>query len=57
MILKDLIYAMRNLARNKMLALINVVGLSIGISACLILYLVVSYEFSFDRFQPDRFNT
>lgn len=31
MILKDLSFALRNLHRNKLLAAINVVGLSIGI--------------------------
>ena len=54
MILKDLVYALRNLSRNKLLAAINVLGLSIGISACLIIYLIVSFELSFDTFQPDR---
>lgn len=54
MILKDLSFALRNLRRNKLLAAINVLGLSIGISACLVIFLIVNYEMSFDHFQPDR---
>ena len=54
MILKDLTFALRNLRRNKLLAAINVLGLSIGISSCLVIFLIVNYEMSFDRFQPDR---
>ena len=54
MILKDLTLAFRNLRRNKLLALINVIGLSVGISACLIIFLIASFELSFDQFQPER---
>ena len=54
MIIRDLTFAIRNLRRNKLLAAINVFGLSIGISACLVMFLIASYELSFDRFQPDR---
>lgn len=53
MILKDLIFAFRTLRRNKLLAAINALGLSIGISACLTIFLIAHYELSFDRFQPD----
>lgn len=47
-------FAFRDLQRNKLLAAINVLGLSVGISACLIIYLITSYELSFDTFQKDR---
>ena len=46
--------AFRNLLRNKTSTLIGVIGLSIGFSACLIIYLIVRHELSFDRFHPDR---
>lgn len=36
-----------------MFSFINVLGLSIGISACLIICLLVQYEFSFDRHHRD----
>ena len=54
MIIKDLSFAFRDIRRNKLLAAINVFGLSIGVSACLVIFLIASYELSFDRFQPDR---
>ena len=54
MIIKDVTFAFRNIRRKKLLATVNVFGLSIGISACLVIFLIASYELSFDRFQPDR---
>ncbi|MES2894247.1 MAG: ABC transporter permease [Bacteroidota bacterium] len=41
--------ALRNFWRNKVFSSINVLGLSIGISAALVIFLVVYHEFSFDR--------
>jgi len=41
--------AWRNLLRNKVFSLINIVGLAIGISASLVIYLLVYYDFSFDK--------
>jgi putative ABC transport system permease protein len=46
--------ALRNLLRNKVYSFINVLGLAIGISACLVIFLLVSFELSFDNFHPDR---
>jgi len=46
-----LIVAFRNFRRNKIFSLINVLGLSIGISASLVIFLIVQYDFSFDRFE------
>jgi putative ABC transport system permease protein len=46
--------ACRNLIRNRLHTAINVLGLAIGISACLVIYLIVRYEFSFDTFHPDH---
>jgi putative ABC transport system permease protein len=45
--------AVRNFLRNKTFSIINVMGLSIGISAALVIFLIVYYEFSFDKFVPD----
>lgn len=47
------IVALRNFRRNKTFSVINVMGLSIGISAALVMFLIVYYEFSFDTFEPD----
>lgn len=46
--------AWRSLIRNKIYSLVNVLGLSLGICACLAIYLIVQYEFSFDDFHPDK---
>jgi len=41
--------ALRNLWRNKISSFINISGLAIGLAACLLLLLYVSYEWSFDK--------
>jgi putative ABC transport system permease protein len=46
--------AWRTLVRNKLYTLVNVLGLALGICVCLVIYLIASYEFSFDTFHPDR---
>ena len=46
--------ALRNLQRNKTYALINTLGLAVGIAACLLIFLVVQFETSFDDFHPLR---
>ena len=45
--------AWRNITRNKIFSLINVIGLAIGISASLVIYLIVSYDLSFDKFEKN----
>ncbi len=44
--------AVRNLFRNKVFSVINILGLSIGISSALVIYLIARYDYSFDRFEP-----
>ncbi len=46
--------ALRNFRRNKIFSSINVLGLSIGISASLVIFLIAYYELSFDKFEKDR---
>ncbi len=45
--------AFRNFWRHKLFTLINVIGLTIGISAALVIYLIVHYDFTFDKFHKD----
>ncbi len=45
--------AWRNITRHKAYTTINVLGLALGICGCLVLYLITSYDFSFDRDQKD----
>src|SRR5687767_14900342 len=40
--------ALRNIIRRKGYSFINIAGLAIGIAACILIYLVVTYELSFD---------
>jgi putative ABC transport system permease protein len=44
----------RNLLRNKGYTSINILGLALGISVCLVIFLLTSYELSYDRFHPGR---
>lgn len=54
MIKSHLKLAWRNILRNKAFTAINVLGLSLGIGACLVIYLITSHELSFDTFHPDK---
>lgn len=42
----------RHIRRNKAFSLINVLGLSLGICICLVIYLIVHFELTFDTFHP-----
>ena len=46
--------AFRNLKRNKSYAIINVLGLTVGIAASLLIFLVIQYETSFDNFHKKK---
>jgi ABC-type antimicrobial peptide transport system permease subunit len=54
MIKNYFITAFRSFWRNKTFSVINVLGLSIGISASLVIFLIAYYEFSYDKFEPNR---
>jgi putative ABC transport system permease protein len=45
--------AFRNFWKHKLLTFINVIGLSIGISASVVIYLIVHHDFTFDKFHQD----
>lgn len=44
--------ARRHLLRHKRFSLINILGLSTGIVACLLIYGYVRYQESFDNYHP-----
>ncbi|WP_456460765.1 ABC transporter permease [Reichenbachiella sp.] len=46
----------RNLKRNKLFSLINILGLSAGICTSMLIYLYVDYQTSFDNFHENREN-
>jgi len=45
--------AFRGIWKHKLFTLINITGLSIGISAALVIYIIVQYDFTFDKFHKD----
>ncbi len=45
--------AWRTLLNNRLYTIINIIGLTIGIASCLVIYLIVSFEMSFNRSVPD----
>ena len=49
-----LLLAWRIMKRQKAYTAINILGLAIGVCACLVIYLVTSYDLSFDRFHKDE---
>src|SRR3954451_9522387 len=48
------ITAFRSFWRSKAFTAINVLGLSIGISAALVIFLIAYYEFSYDTFEQNK---
>jgi putative ABC transport system permease protein len=45
--------AYRSIKKNKILSVINILGLSIGITVCLVIYQYVAFELSYDKFNED----
>ena len=54
MIKSYFIVAWRNLFRNRTLSLINLIGLSISVAFCLLLFFHIRYEQSFDSFHEKK---
>jgi len=48
--------AWRNIIRHKGYSAINIAGLTVGIAACLLIFVVLQFELSFDTFQPNYKN-
>jgi putative ABC transport system permease protein len=45
--------AWRVFMRNKAYSFINVMGLALGICACVVIFLITNYDLTFDKFHPD----
>lgn len=48
--------AWRNLSKNKVFSMINILGLTIGITVCLMIFVFIMNEFSFDNFHEKKDN-
>ena len=48
--------AWRNLMKNKVFSFINILGLTIGITVCMMIFLFIMNEFSFDKFHKQGKN-
>src|SRR5262245_51828222 len=49
-----LLTAWRNLQKNTFNAAINIIGLSVAFTCCILLFLMVRYEFSYDSFHQNK---
>lgn len=45
--------ALRIIGRNRAFSLINILGFSVGLISCLVIFLFIKYELSFDKHIPD----
>src|SRR5688572_7359373 len=50
--IRGMIKTWRHLAKNKTYALINLFGLTLGLSVCIYIFLYVQHELSYDRYLP-----
>lgn len=57
MIMLTIKTALRHLFRNKFFTMLNIIGLTIGIGSCWILYTIISYELSYEKDFPHKEQT
>jgi putative ABC transport system permease protein len=53
MIKNYLLLGLKNLRKQKLFSLINILGLTVGITCCLLIYLFILNEFSYDNFHKN----
>ncbi len=46
--------AWRNLTRNKNYSIINIAGLAVGIAVCMMIFMIIQYQTSFDNFHSKK---
>lgn len=49
--------ALRNLSRNSVFSLINILGLAVGMGVCLLISQYIQFELSYDRFHANARDT
>ena len=52
-----LLTAWRNMTRNKAFSIINIAGLAVGISVSILIFMVIQFELSFDKFHAKQDRT
>lgn len=57
MLKKNVLIALRSFKKNKGVTSINILGLAVGISASLVIFVIVRYDFSFDKWEPRKTDT
>ncbi len=45
--------ALRHLKKYKLYAVLNIIGLSLGLASCILIFLYVDFEFRYDKFHPN----
>lgn len=53
MLKRNWLFALRKISNNKILSFLTIIGLLLGISSALVIYLIVAYDFSFERNHRD----
>ncbi|MCW3107782.1 MAG: antibiotic transporter permease, partial [Segetibacter sp.] len=48
--------AWRNIANNKLFSAINIFGLATGLACCILMFLFVQHELSYDKFHANAKN-
>ncbi|ANI90000.1 hypothetical protein A9P82_12330 [Arachidicoccus ginsenosidimutans] len=56
MFFKNLQYAFKIFKKNRATTAINILGLAVGISAAIVIFLIVRYDYSFDNWEPQKEN-
>ena len=46
--------AFRSLARNRNYTVINIAGLAVGIAVCMIIFMIIQFQTSFDAFHRTK---
>src|SRR6185437_9220039 len=46
--------ALRRLARNRNYTIINIAGLAVGIAVCMMIFIIIQFQTSFDNFHPKK---
>ena len=54
MFTNDFKTAFRSLVRNKNYTIINIAGLAVGIAVCMMIFIIIQYQTSFDAFHADK---